>query len=84
MEPFDPHAVMVKLRTALTEAGTFVARMPTGMAGLLFLNGGNVVQPDPERLQSYGTHAGQRRGHWPESIEITTAMLEACRKSSVP
>jgi hypothetical protein len=43
---------------------------------LLFLEGGKVIQPDPARLQTYQTHAGQRRGHWPASPEITASMLE--------
>jgi hypothetical protein len=35
-----------------------------------------VVQPDPIRLEEYQTHAGQRRGQWPSSLEISSAMLE--------
>ncbi len=34
------------------------------------------MQPDPTRLDSYQTHAGQRRGHWPSSPEISAAMFE--------
>jgi hypothetical protein len=75
-EPIDPQAIMVKLRAALTGAEAFVAKMPTDKAGLLFLKDGHVVEPDPARLHDYQTHAGQRRGHWPSSAEITAAMLE--------
>ena len=75
-EPLDPQAVISRLRTALERAETFVAQMPTDRLGLLFLQGGQVVQPDPARLGDYETHAGQRRGHWPSNTEITTAMLE--------
>jgi len=50
--------------------------MPTEKVGLLFLQAGKVVQPDPDRIESYQTHAGQRRGHWPSSLEISAAMLE--------
>lgn len=67
---------MVRFRDALVEAGEFVVKMPTGKAGLIFIENGRVVQPDPIRLDSYVTHAGQRRGHWPTSGEITHAMLE--------
>lgn len=35
-----------------------------------------VAQPDPDRLDAYQTHAGQRRGHWPSSPEIAAAMFE--------
>jgi hypothetical protein len=50
--------------------------MPTEKAGLLLLKNGQVVQPDPERLEDYQTHAGQRRGQWPASPEISAAMME--------
>jgi hypothetical protein len=74
--PIDPAATMTRLREFLEEAEAFVARMPTEKAGLLFLQAGKVVQPDPDRIESYQTHAGQRRGHWPTSPEISAAMLE--------
>ncbi len=74
--PVDPVAIMVKLRQALDEAEAFVMRMPTDKVGLLFLTGGKVVQPDPDRLEDYQTHAGQRRGQWPSSPEIVSAMFE--------
>jgi len=64
------------LRVALDEAEAFASRMPTEKAGLLFLENGRVVQPDPDHLDRYETHAGQRRGHWPASAEIGSAMLE--------
>lgn len=79
-EPIDPNSVMTKLRSALDDAETFVSRMPTEKVGLLFLQAGKVVQPDPDRLDSYETHAGQPRGHWPSSAEITAAMLERYSK----
>ena len=74
--PIDPVATMTLLRQVLTEAQAFVARMPTDKAGLLFLKDGNVVQPDPDRLDDYQIHAGKRRGHWPGSPEINAAMFE--------
>lgn len=74
--PLDPAATMVRLRQVLNEAETFVVQMPTEKIGLLFLQGAKVVQPDPSSLQNYQTHAGQERGHWPSSPEITAAMFE--------
>jgi hypothetical protein len=79
-EPLDPQAITEQLRAALDEAEGFVTRMPTDKMGLLFLKGGRVVLPDPTHLENYQTHAGQRRGHWPGSSEITAAMLERYRK----
>lgn len=76
VEPIDPAATYAKLRAALDEAEAFVTRMPTEKAGLLFLDGDKVVQPDPDHLDRYITHAGQRRGHWPSNLEIAAAMME--------
>ena len=81
-EPIDPIPTMGKLRTALGDAEAFVTRMPTHKVGLLFLQTGKIVQPDPDRLESYQTHAGQPRGQWPTSADITSAMLERYKKSS--
>ncbi len=78
--PVDPAATMIRFRQALDEAEAFVMRMPTEKIGLLFLKDGRVVQPDPDRLDDYTTHAGQRRGHWPSSAEISAAMLERYQK----
>jgi hypothetical protein len=79
-EPIEPAAVKGKVKAALEEAEAFVSRMPTDKAGLLFLEGGKVVEPDPERLDSYQTHAGKRRGHWPSSEGIGAAMIERYTK----
>jgi hypothetical protein len=81
LEPIDPEVVLERLRAALDDADSFVARMPTEKMGLLFLDGNTVVQPDPENLEKYKTHAGQRRGQWPGSSEISTAMLERYRQA---
>lgn len=77
----DPKLFHSRLRAVLDEAEAFVSRMPTEKIGLLFLKDGKVVQPDPDRLNDYTTHAGQRRGHWPTSPEITTAMFEHYKKA---
>lgn len=79
-EPLDPKTIVGRLRAALDEAEAFVAKMPTEKAGLLFLKDGGVVQPDPAHLIDYQTHAGQRRGQWPSSAEISGAMFEHFRK----
>jgi hypothetical protein len=83
-EPIDPKDIASRLRSALDEAESFVTGMPTDKMGLLFLKGGQVVQPDPARLPGYQTHAGQRRGQWPSSPEITAAMFERYRKPPAP
>jgi hypothetical protein len=83
-DPLDPKAIMRRLFEDLSEAEAFVMKMPTDKAGLLFLKDGEVVQPDPARLDDYQTHAGQRRGHWPTNTEISTAMFERYQKPPTP
>jgi hypothetical protein len=51
--------------------------MPSEKGGLVFFEGDRVVQPDPEKLERYATHAGTRGGHWPGSADLASAMLNA-------
>jgi hypothetical protein len=74
--PLDPKLVMQKLRAIFDDTEGFVSRMPSEKAGLLFLKDGQVVLPDPTRLEDYIAHAGKRRGQWPSSLEIAAAMFE--------
>jgi len=80
--PIDPAEVLSRLRKALDEAEAFVTRMPTDKMGLVFIEDGEVRQPDPRRLDSFEAHAGQRRGHWPSNPEITAAMLALLRSKA--
>ena len=80
--PVDAAATLQRLREVLAEAEAFVLQMPTEKAGLLFLKGGQVLQPDPRHLEQYQIHAGQHRGHWPSSVEISAAMLERYQEPS--
>jgi hypothetical protein len=74
-QPIDAGLVARELRAALDEADAFVALMPIGKEGLVFLRDGEPVQPDPQRLGDYVERPGQRQGHWPSSSEITSVML---------
>jgi hypothetical protein len=82
--PVNPAATMTCLRQTLDEAEAFVLRMPTDKVGLLFLQSGKVVQPDPDHLEAYTTHAGQRLGQWPTSPDIAAAMFEHYKQSPNP
>lgn len=82
--PVDPTVTMTRLREVLSKAEAFVTRMPTEKTGLSFLKDGQVVQPDPARLQDYETHAGQRRRQWTTSVDISVAMVERYNKSPAP
>jgi hypothetical protein len=72
----DAAVVSREVREALNEADSFVRSMPAGKEGLLFLADGRPVQPDPRNLDRYAEHAARRRGHWPASSEIASAMLK--------
>jgi hypothetical protein len=78
-EPFDAATVNSRLRAALDAAEEFMRTMPAGKEGLLFLEDGKPVQPDPRRLETYTELAGKRHGVWPDSPEIGSAMLERYR-----
>jgi len=77
----DPKLSPCRLRALRDEAADFVSRMPTEKIGFVFLKDGKVGQPDPAHLNNYPTHAGQRRGHWPTSMEISASMLEYYQKN---
>jgi hypothetical protein len=79
--PVDAGVVSRRLKSLLEEADAFVRAMPAGKEGLLFLQDGRMVQPDPAQLTNYVEHAGVSRGHWPSSGEIGAAMLEGFRKA---
>jgi hypothetical protein len=53
LHSFDPAAVHRRLRHALDEAELFVNRMPSDLIGILFLEDGKIVQPDPDQLARY-------------------------------
>lgn len=74
--PVTAAAVAKQLSAALAEAEIFVEAMPSDKSGRLFLQNGIPVQPDPSNLAAYTEHKPQRRGHWPSTTEIGSAMLE--------
>jgi hypothetical protein len=79
----DAGSVSRALRAALTEADAFVRAMPAGKEGLLFIQDGRPVQPDPKKLNDPVAHGGQRRGHWPGSAEISSTMLQQPQPAAV-
>ncbi|MEO5362745.1 MAG: hypothetical protein H7838_03865 [Magnetococcus sp. DMHC-8] len=80
VEPVDACAVSQNWRRVLDAAETFVRAMPVGKEGLLFLQNGKPVLPEPHDLARYVEHAGRRRGLWPSSLDISAAMMETIRQ----
>lgn len=74
-EPIDAANVHRRIRKMIEEAELFVSRIPSDAVGVLFLQAGQPVEPDPDRLDQYGRQAGSVGGIWPSSPEILRAML---------
>jgi hypothetical protein len=79
--PVDAGRMSRMLLQALGAADAFVRAMPSGKEGMLFIEEGRPVQPDPAHLDRYIEHAARRRGHWPGSSQIASAMLDGLRSS---
>ena len=75
-KPLDIQLTHKRIKAMLSDAEVFIQRLPSDAVGFLFLDGDKPVQPDPAMLDRYHRHAGARRGHWPSSSQIGTAMLE--------
>jgi hypothetical protein len=65
-----------KIRQMIERARDYVSKMPSDGLGAVYLKDGAPVEPDPTRLGDYVRHDGARRGHWPTSSLIGSAMLE--------
>jgi hypothetical protein len=74
--PLDIRQTHKRIKAMLDDAEAFIARLPSEAVGFLFLEGDMPVQPDPAALDRYHRRAGARRGYWPSSSQIGTAMLE--------
>ena len=73
----DAGEVSRRLRQALLEAEAFCAAMPIEKIGAAFLRDARPVLPDPARLSDCVEHWPVRKGHWPGSPEIGSAMAFA-------
>jgi hypothetical protein len=74
--PLDPRQTHRRIKTMLEDAAAFIQLLPSDAVGFLFLDGDRPTQPDPALLDRYTKRGGARRGCWPSSSEIGTAMLE--------
>jgi hypothetical protein len=75
-QPIDVPGLHRRIRGMLEDAEQFISRIPSDAVGVVFLAGGNPVQPDLEALGTYQRHVGTPGGVWPSSPEISSAMLE--------
>jgi hypothetical protein len=77
--PVDPPDLHRRIRAMIEDARTFLSILPTDEIGVIFLENGYAVQPDPTRLSQYVRRHPAPRGYWPSSSEIGSAMLERHR-----
>lgn len=78
--PIDVPDLHRRIRRMIEDAESFISRIPSDAVGVVFLENGAPVQPDPEALGTYQRHAGAPGGVWPSSLEISSAMLERYSK----
>jgi hypothetical protein len=74
--PIDVPVLHRRIRTMIEDAENFISLIPSDAIGVVYLDGDQPVQPDPANLHKYQRRAGARRGLWPSSSEISSAMLE--------
>jgi hypothetical protein len=72
-----------QIRNMIEDAERFIAKIPSDDVGFVFLDGGRPVQPDVTAMAQYQRRAGSRRGLWPSSPDISSAMMERYRNPSL-
>jgi hypothetical protein len=80
--PVDVPALHRQIKNMIEDAGAFINRIPSDYVGVVFLDNGKPVEPDLDNVVLYTRRAGARRGLWPSSSEISSAMLDRYNKSS--
>jgi len=74
--PIDVPGLHRRIRRMIEDAEDFIRHLPSSAVGVVFLDGDKAVQPDVTALERYRRNPGGRRGIWPSSPDIATAMLE--------
>jgi hypothetical protein len=82
--PIDVADLHRRIRSMIEDAERFIGEIPSDDVGFVFLAGGKPVQPDPGAIARCERRAGARRGIWPSSPGISSAMLESYQKPPNP
>jgi hypothetical protein len=82
--PLDVSDVHRRIRNMIEDAERFISAIPSDDVGFVFLDGDRPVQPDKDGFGNYQRRSGARRGLWPSSSGITSAMLESYKKTPNP
>ena len=78
--PLDVSEVHRRIRSMIEAAERFIGEIPSDDVGFVFLDGDAPVQPDLAALTKYQRRSGARRGFWPSSSGIMSAMLDRYQK----
>ena len=82
--PLDISDVHRRIRNMIEDAERFISTIPSDDVGFVFLDGDKPVQPDRDHFGKYQRRSGARRGVWPSSSNITSAMLDSYVKPPNP
>jgi hypothetical protein len=82
--PLDMADLHRRIRNMIEAAERFIGQVPSDDVGFVFLDGDEPVQPDIGALPKYKRRSGTRRGVWPSSSEITSAMLDFYKRPPNP
>src|SRR5450759_719269 len=82
--PLDVPDVHRRIRSMIEDAERFIGEIPSDDVGFVFLDGDKPVQPNLGALATYQRRSGARRGYWPSSPGITSAMLDRYQQPPNP
>lgn len=82
--PLDVADVHRRIRSMIEHAERFIGEIPSDDVGFVFLDGDKPVQPARGALARYQRRSGARRGLWPSSSGITSAMLDRYQEPPNP
>ena len=80
-QPVDVRDLHRRIRRMIEDAESFIAKLPSGAVGVVFLEDDRPVQPDVNALGRYQRNPGAPAGVWPSSPDIGHAMLERYGKA---
>jgi len=78
--PLDVPDMHRRIRGMLEDAERFIGEIPSDDVGFVFLDGDKPVQPVMGAPANYQRRGGARRGIWPSSTGISSAMLDRYRE----
>jgi hypothetical protein len=82
--PLDTGEVHRRIRSMIEDAERFLGEVSSDDVGFVFLDGDRPVQPNRGEFAGYQRRAGSRRGVWPSSPSISSAMVDRYKSPPKP